>query len=122
MKTHVIMCQERFVNAIRAGTKRQTIRPPRKRKISVGDKLSIRRWTGKPYRSKQEIIRETEAVRVEAIRFGFDYMHFESMWFTSVNRDAFARADGFQDFDTMLAWFWKTHGPGEFSGICIYWK
>lgn len=54
----VLMCQDQFVPKILDGSKLTTIRRIRKRgNPKPGDILSLRRWTGKPYRSKQEEIK-----------------------------------------------------------------
>jgi hypothetical protein len=50
----VLMFQPRFAPLVEAGTKTQTIRPVRRRPIVVGDELSLRAWTGLPYRSPQQ--------------------------------------------------------------------
>jgi len=68
MRTVVIMCQERFAPAVEFGSKPHTIRKIRKdRPVQVGAKLSLRAWLGKPYRSKQRILREAICTRVRPI-------------------------------------------------------
>lgn len=52
----VLMFKEQFAEAVKSGTKLQTIRPPRKRPINVNDVLSLRKWTGRPYASKQQCL------------------------------------------------------------------
>jgi hypothetical protein len=52
----VYMFQDRFSELVRDGSKRQTIRKGLPR-CKPGDTMSLRRWTGKPYRSKQEELR-----------------------------------------------------------------
>ena len=119
----VIMFQDKFAPKVRDGSKCQTIR--KAARCKAGDTLSLRRWTGKPYRSKQEILREvvcesaepvlilrppgeaTAAVGLNVIRGG--------------DMDAFARADGFADFGEMVKWFENTHGL-PFNGWLIKWS
>ena len=52
-RTVVLMCQAQFAPMVESGDKRRTIRPRRKRPVKMGDHVSLRQWTGKPYRSKQ---------------------------------------------------------------------
>ena len=50
----VITFKERFAEPVRSGAKRQTIR--KSAGCEVGDILSLRRWTGRPRHSKQELL------------------------------------------------------------------
>lgn len=109
----VVMFQPRFARLVEAGEKWQTIRPKRKIPVRAGDRLSLREWTGLPYRSKQRQLRdETVCERVEL--FTLDVMRVRA------DRDDFARADGFEDWPEMLNWFLCTHGYA-FKGVTIYW-
>ena len=48
----VLLYHQRFVQRVRSGEKRHTIRAIRKgRQIKVGDELSHRNWAGKPSRN-----------------------------------------------------------------------
>lgn len=109
----VILFQDRFAKLVLAGTKRQTIR--KAARCKPGDELSLRRWTGKPYRSNQEIIRVETCKSVEPviIREG---MSVEEL----IALDRVATADGFGDALAMLAWFEKTHGL-PFEGEIVKW-
>lgn len=125
----VIMFKDRFADLVRDGIKRQTIRPKRKQKNTPrpGEVMSFRRWTGKPYRSKQEQVATglIEAVEEVEIR---DEMPLPicvkppspalNFW---PSPDKFARADGFADWPDMRDWFKATHGL-PFHGILIRWK
>jgi hypothetical protein len=61
----VIMFQDRFAELVRGGDKCQTIRWSAR--CRPGDVLSLRRWTGKPYRSKQETLREAVCTAVSPV-------------------------------------------------------
>lgn len=119
----VIMFQDRFAELVRGGFKRQTIRKERKKyPIQIGDKLSLRKWKGKPYRSQQIVLGEVTCLTALPIEVG-EY----SIWHGAVCHcghalDAFARADGFADFNEMRAWFERTHGLDTFKGVCITWE
>ena len=112
----VILFQDRFAALVKAGTKTQTIR--KTARCVPGDALSLRRWMGKPYRSKQEELGTAICTRVSAV------------WLTSyavdinenfVDENAFARKDGFVDFGDMVLWFGMTHGL-PFEGYLIEWE
>ena len=113
----VILFQDRFADKVRDGSKRQTIR--KTARCKPGDILSLRRWKGKPYRSKQEILREavcSAVTPVEINSFGADiigdvFIHCP---------DTLARSDGFIGWPEMRDWFQETHGL-PFNGFVIEW-
>jgi hypothetical protein len=115
----VIMFQERFAEKVRGGEKLQTIRCSARCK--AGDILSLRRWTGKPYRSKQEILRVaicTVVSPVEINQWGLDdkdegvFIHCP---------ETIAKRDGFSGWTEMREWFEATHGL-PFNGYVIAWR
>jgi len=118
----VIVFQYRFADLVRAGKKTQTIR--KTARCKPGDQLSLRRWSGRPYRSEQEILRSAVCKTVRYISIGYK----PGKWGISVlgvelsesKREAMARADGFESEREMLAWFDKTHGL-PFYGELIEW-
>lgn len=124
----VLMFQDRFAELVRTGKKPHTIRPERKRPIHVGDHLSLRRWIGKPYRSKQQILMETVCVRVTRISLGIrdgrcgasDEVLLGDEIIDTPERAKLSRADGFSCMSEMLDWFENTHGL-PFHGVLIEW-
>jgi hypothetical protein len=91
----------------------QTIR--RRARCRPGDVLSLRRWTGKPYRSKQEILRESVCSALTPIqinRWGIPCV---------ADDDKLARRDGFIGWREMREWFERTHGL-PFHGWIIEWS
>lgn len=62
----VILFQPRFVEMIKDGTKRRTIR--QRARCQAGDELSLRTWRGSPYRSKQREICTRRCERVSPIQ------------------------------------------------------
>ena len=115
----VIMFQDRFASKVRDGSKPHTIR--KTARCKPGDTLSLRRWTGKPYRSKQAVLREAicEAVTlIEINRFGADlgdvgvFIHCP---------DTLAKGDGFASWPEMREWFERTYGL-PFRGFVIEWR
>lgn len=124
----VIMFQDRFAEKVRDGSKPHTIRRLRKRPIKVGERLSLRRWTGKAYRSKQEVLRDCECESVVPItieysengrvgfRLGRDGWRLDAKEISTLAID-----DGFDSAASMVQWFIDTHGL-PFHGVIIEWK
>lgn len=121
---HVRMFKPQFAPLVEAGTKCQTVRPTPKRMPKAGDKISLRMWTGKPYRSKQRVLRESEICGVEKIslcdtgRELLVYLDGHELHPEQIN--AFAVADGFKCGIEMFNWFEATHGL-PFEGVVIKW-
>lgn len=116
----VLMFRPHFEHAIREGRKIHTCRPERKRLIQTGARLSLRIWTGTPYRSPQRVIGTAIATAYTPIELGDDSLtvgHPGSDrigW--SHNRavlNGFARADGFDDWAELQLWMTATHGPAR---------
>ena len=105
-----LIFQPQFCSAVQSGAKTQTIRPPRKRPIRVGDPLSLRAWSGKPYRSKQSILAFGVCSAVEEITINDDFAD-----------EAEARRDGFKTAAEMRDWFAETHGL-PFRGVRVSWR
>lgn len=112
----VIMFQSRFASKIIDGSKVHTIRGERKRGIKSGDILSLREWTGKPYRSKQRILNQVICVGVSIITIPSPMSCTINLKFW----EPLARNDGFDSFSEMLKWFHETHGL-PFTGTLIEW-
>lgn len=121
---HVRMFKPQFSPMVEAGTKCQTVRPTPKRMPKPGDKISLRMWTGKPYRSKQRVLREATVsevlpIRIDTISIILDgcllsyERSYERIW-------EFAIADGFDTPQDMIEWFNVTHGL-PFYGVVIKW-
>jgi hypothetical protein len=127
----VTLCQYRFIPAILSGAKTQTIRPIPKRPQDwpkVGDLRSLRRWTGKPYRSPQEEIMRVVVTKVEncAITSGVCgcEIRIDGFWLTTSKLRDFAKDDGFGSLSELFEWFQKTHNiiVHPFTGIVIHWR
>ncbi len=112
------MFKPQFAEAVERGEKCQTVRPIPKRLPEPGDTISLRCWTGKPYRSKQRELRQSTITKVLPIEIG------ETVRLCGLEMhdpEHFARNDGFPDKAAMLQWFADTHGL-PFSGILICWQ
>lgn len=117
----VRLFKPQFAGAVLSGEKCQTVRPVPKRMPKPGDRISLRCWTGKPYRSKQRILRDAEISRIEFVEIAHDRIVIAGRKLTSAGEWAFARADGFNTPQDMLEWFNVTHGL-PFIGVVIYWQ
>ncbi len=129
-QTFVRMFKPKFAALVESGAKTQTVRPTPKRMPRAGDTISLREWEGKPYRSKQRVLREAVITRVAAL-----YLHYSEIdgmcWWEieignrrldSLEAIDFAAADGFSGgVQEMARWFQETHGL-PFKGIVIYWS
>lgn len=115
----VRMFQPRFAPMVEAGTKLQTIRPWPKRCPAIGQRISLRAWTGKPYRSKQRVLAEGSVTDFKVVAIYPEDVVLDGV--PVFDPDGFARADGFRDMADMLAWFAETHGL-PFHGVMICWK
>ncbi len=111
----VLMCQHRFAPKILDGSKPHTIRATARCK--VGDLLSLRIWTGKPYRSKQRRLREVLCTAVDPIMIMEHDVFVDQL---AVPGQHLAVADGFRDWEEMREWFRTVHGL-PFQGWLIQW-
>jgi hypothetical protein len=117
----VIMFQPRFVVLIEAGLKRTTIRLRRKgRQVRTGDKLSLRTWTGDPYRSKQRILANVDCVEVESVELSWEEIREAGIILRLDACAEMARVDGFDSIEDMLRWFAEVHTL-PFTGVLIRW-
>ena len=117
----VRLFQPAFAPLVESGAKCQTVRPVPKRMPQRGDHISLRAWTGKPYRSKQRILREATVDRVQRIRVAATRIELDGQVLSFPETTAFAKADGFLGTNDLIGWFNFTHGL-PFEGICIFWK
>jgi hypothetical protein len=110
--------QGRFIDPIRAGTKRQTIRAIGKRRhAQPGDTLQLYF----AMRTKHcELIARSVCTSVVSIDLGLDTRSVSGVRIDGL--DQFAKNDGFEDW-AALRRFWAIHHPGvtEFSGLLIRW-
>lgn len=114
----VIMFQPRFEEPILQGIKGSTIRG--KARCKEGDELSLRVWSGKPYRSKQRELFRIPCQATADVRIYEDRLSLDGMVCTTRERDAVVRREGFENWEAMRDWFQATHGL-PFSGEMIIW-
>lgn len=113
--------KRRFAEPILAGAKRQTIRADRRRHARPGEELQL--YTGMRTKSCRLIARKT-CLYVEGVKLSF--FNGGEVITDSLGRltdlDAFARSDGFVDWDEMHD-FWRAEhdDPETFTGVLICW-
>lgn len=117
----VRMFKPQFAQLVLSGEKTQTVRPVPKRMPQVGEEISLREWTGKPYRSKQRVLKESTITRVSTVAIYANEMYLGESILNDEALFRFAKADGFQSAGDFIEWFNYQHGL-PFTGICIYWK
>lgn len=117
----VRMFKPQFAPRVENGQKKQTVRPRPKRMPKIGEDISLRTWTGKPYRSKQRELAKSTVEKVQDIHIHFDGIRVDRKTLTVQEEDDFARADGFNSPRHLIDWFNTTHGL-PFEGIVIHWK
>lgn len=116
----------RFVDAIRAGTKRQTIRAPRRHPIKVGDPLYL--FTGLRQanctRIGAAVCKSVEPVVIDFLSSGVAVGSGMASTFRSpADLNAFARRDGFADWQAFADFFARAHrGAAVFTGDLIRWR
>ena len=126
MTTHIFLFRPRFVEPIRAETKLQTIRRPRKRPVRAGDELSLRHWTKMPYRSPQAWILPHPVRCVGVCPVILDFgdrprVVLDGRELNPGEMDYFAVRDGFSGIEDMQS-HWKGHYPDpEFEGVVTMW-
>jgi hypothetical protein len=119
---HVRLFQPRFAKLIRQGKKFQTVRPvPKTRYPMAGDTIRLREWKEKPYRSKQLDLGLGRITAVCPVFISATIMRESGQQLDAAAADAFAKADGFSDYDDMATWFAINHAL-PFTGIVIRWK
>ncbi|NJL19197.1 MAG: ASCH domain-containing protein [Bdellovibrionaceae bacterium] len=105
--------QPQFAGLVEKGTKCQTVRPTPKRMPKHGDRISLRAWAGKPYRSKQRVLRGAVVFAVKKVRIEAGAV-WPNLWLDGQRQNAqatsqFAMRDGFLDAQRMGEWFQEHH-------------
>lgn len=113
----VRMFKPQFAPLVESGGKLQTVRPTPKRMPQAGDRISLRAWEGKPYRSKQRVLREATISGVKHCRISTNGVIFLD---GTRAEKGFARRDGFPSLSAFVDWFRNQHGL-PFEGIAIFW-
>lgn len=113
----------RFVAPILSGSKRQTIRAPRKRHAHAGEALQL--YTGMRTRHCRLIGRATclfiDSITIDAAR-GRIFTGVGDPLHRHISLDVFAREDGFDDWTDFRAFFTHAHPEAPvFAGVIVRW-
>lgn len=87
-----------------------------------GQDISLREWSGKPYRSKQNVLAESVVIACWPCGVSEQGVSLDGRLMDAENTHRFAVADGFSGFDDMRAWFRENHGLPFNDGVVIYWR
>ena len=114
----ILNFQKQFADAIKDGSKCQTIRKRRKYPIKKGDTLYL--YTG--LRTKNaEKLKEIKCSDVLKVKMDWKKVALPAIVINYLEYlDEFAIADGFEDWTEMINWFESVHGI-PFEGDIIMW-
>lgn len=114
--------QKQFAPLVESGEKRQTIRVFGKRRHArPGESLQL--YTGMRTKACRKLVDPDPVCTFAAVVYicrGIGYPAVLIAGHETPDPDAFARADGFDDFCAMLDWFGKWDGL-PFDGVLIKW-
>lgn len=117
----VRMFKPKFAPKVESGEKKQTVRPRPKRMPKIGQDISLREWTGKPYRSKQRELARSTVTAVASITIHENAIEIDGTLQTFKEDEAFAKADGFGSAREFFQWFRSNHEL-PLDGIVTCWK
>ena len=107
-----------FKDKILDGSKRHTIRAPRKIPIKVGDKLYL--WW-KQRSPEREKLGEATCNKISDVLINIDGVNVEDkIIINEIGLDNFAIADGFDNWQQLIKFFDDAHGL-PFEGVLIEW-
>jgi len=114
--------KKQFAPLVEWVIKRQTIRAYGKRKFKVGDKLYSYAGVRTKHCYSLGVFMLKSIGHVVITQEGVILFEDGKMriLYDIEEKQKFARADGFKDWPTMVAWFGKTHGL-PFAGIILRW-
>jgi hypothetical protein len=108
-----------FAGPVERREKMQTIRQTRR--ASVGDRIQL--YTGQRTADCRKLSDEDPVcVCVDYVAIRPDYLTVGDTSKHPRDRDDFARADGFKDYDDMHRWFSHRYGTEHFVGYLHRWE
>lgn len=110
--------QKRFAHDVASGKKTQTCRPTPDR-FHVGDQLQL--YTGQRSTGARKLL-DAVCTSVTPIRFDGGTLQVDGQLYTADEREAFAKADGFASWQSMIDFFRQTYGTPAFLGYLIKWR
>lgn len=115
----VFMFCNRMAVKVLLGTKHQTIRAHAR--CMPGDEVSLRRWSGRPYRSKNVIIGSGVCTEVMPVVIHAGRIDLNGRRLSYECALLFALADGFTCLREMLDWFSARYDL-PFEADVVYWR
>jgi hypothetical protein len=110
--------KERFIPLIKSGEKRQTIRSKRKHQVEEGDKIYLFYGMRTKFCTR---IMDAVCLGVKDISITANgVVRIDGRALMNAEKQKLAKADGFDNFDTMIRWWKQTHKL-PFTGDIIYW-
>ena len=107
-----------FAGPVERREKRQTIR--RKARIRPGQRAQL--YTGQRTKACRKLAEDDPVcVEVLPVRITRGTLEVDGACLMSDTAAAFARADGFKDFNAMADWFAEKYGGPVFEGYVIKW-
>ena len=107
---------EQFAGPVERREKRQTIR--RTAKCKPGDALQI--YTGQRTKACRKLL-DAICEDVRPVKITRGSLEVDGAVFMSDTAAAFARADGFANYDEMWKWFSERYKSSSFEGFVIRW-
>ena len=99
--------QKQFARAIKAGFKKHTIRPKRKRPTRIGDKLYL--YTGMRTKACEKLL-ETTCIDVIPVEIGKDYIILHDIKRSLKRSEELAKMDGFKTAQEFFDFFKEKYG------------
>jgi len=122
--------KKRFAEPVRSGRKRQTIRAFRKYPISPGETLYLYTALRTKYAEKLKEVRCKQVGLITIFINSGEIITKDGVYNTKSELNAFAKRDGFKDWEDMKAFWIAEHGVKKgkrkvilrkFTGILIKW-
>lgn len=115
---------ERFADLIREGRKTQTIRKTFEPIPKPGDLIDCRKWEGQAYQSRQQSVGVFEVKYLWIVEIEEQSAELSCPFYKirvqEKDHDMFAKADGFDDWCEMVAFFRSAYGL-PFKGFLLEW-
>lgn len=115
----VLIFEPELAPRVASGEKKHTIR--KRGTCAVGEMLSLRKWSARPYWSKQEEIKRVCCWRVRKLEVTATEMRINGTVLTQDEMAVFAQSDGFDSADEMIGFLQCAYGL-PFAGETIEWE
>lgn len=111
--------KQRFADLVASGVKTQTIRQTKRAR--KGDQIQL--YTGQRTKACRKLVTpDPICTLVDYVGIRPDYLTLGNKALHEGDADAFARRDGFADYNDMVKWFQETYGSPYFQGYVHVWS